>query len=118
MRPWVKLDALVFQDPRFAALKTDGQRLAYIAALCQAKLAREEGRWSSRAHLEVAVGRHAKHLDALLEVGLLESDASGGICVAYWGEQRGSYPSDQPDATRARKRVERARKASDGWGTV
>lgn len=119
MRPWVKLDVLLFQDPRFLALKGDPQRLAYVAAVCAAKLAREEGRWPSRDHLEAALGRLAKHVDALVAVGLLAVDGDGGLSVADWTDVNRRYASDEPAVTRARKQKSRAAKAPvDDWTDV
>jgi hypothetical protein len=89
------------QNPKLARLRSDAERWAFIAALCSAKTQPSEGEWKSADHFKYAVGpRVAKHLDALVEAGLLEWGDDGSLEVHDWESWQ---PKDATAAERSKR---------------
>lgn len=105
-RVWLRLDGLLHRNPKVARL-TDAQFRALVTTWCEGKLAQSEGEWPTVDHWRWAVGsKHAKHLDALVEAGLLEVDDDGWLRIHDWSAWQ---PKDATAAARAKAYRDRHR---------
>lgn len=106
---YVCLDAAILDDPRILALHSEGERVAYIAALTAAKRRHPPGGWPDRRSLAHDLGRvRRRHIDALCRAGLIVRDGPDDeLIIADWD----TWQRD-PDPTHAKRQADyRARQA-------
>lgn len=78
MKPFARVAQDLDDDPDIASLPSDAARYAWVLTiLCGKKVG---GRWESRNHWAAAVGRNRmRHLQSLIDAGLLQEFATGTI---------------------------------------
>jgi len=97
---WLKLWATAWKHPKMVALKNDSERYAYIVALQEQKALGGKPFYTPR-HFAVCVGPYAKHLKALLAVGLMDRLADGSLTVHDFDERQA--PIDPKGGERQRR---------------
>lgn len=110
---WLRLHYHAPKSPKVMALPSDAARWAWIVALCEAKQQTREGGWASEAHLRSVLGRHARHLPALIEARLVVQMDDGRMLIRDWTEWQSDYRSDPTHAERQRRYRERATSQED-----
>lgn len=114
-RDWLRLSTRAYTHPKVVALPSDAARWAWIASLSVAKVQTPEGTFASEPHATECLGRHARHLAALLAAGLLERHEDGRITVHDWPEwqtdrdarYREAHRDELAQRERERRRVRR-----------
>jgi hypothetical protein len=110
-RPWVKLEAQTHRRLD-ALLSSDADRVAYYAAIEEAKLAESEGEWADDAEFAIAVGKRlARSLPSLLAAGLLERTVDGWVRVVGWVDMTKTDPTNADRQKRWRDKHRPARNA-------
>ena len=110
---WLRLHYHAPKSPKVMALPSDAARWAWIVALCEAKQQTREGEWASEAHLRAVLGRHAKHLQALIEARLVVRMKDGRMLINSWNEWQTDFRHDPTHAERQRRYRERVTSSAD-----
>lgn len=110
MGGWFRVEADVHRHPKVIALPSPAARWAFIVTLAEGKAV--DGRWVNERHYRACVpASEARHLDALIKVGLIvkQDDA---VVIHDWDDYQWAAEAKGPkDPTAAeRKRRERERK--------
>lgn len=114
-RDWLRLSFHAPKHPKVASLPSDAARWAWIVALSEAKQQTPDGEWASERHARVCLGAYAKHLPALIRVGLVDQHSDGRLTVhdySWWQSPRSDHDATYRDAHRdTLAEKERARRA-------
>jgi hypothetical protein len=110
MAGWIRVEADVHRHPRVVALPSAAARWAFIVTLAEGKAV--DGRWTSVRHYRACVApQEARHLPAMVEVGLVVMDGDQ-VVIHDWDDYQVSR-KDPTAAERMRRHRERQR---DGGG--
>lgn len=124
MMPWFRLYPELLKDPKLRRFNTI-QKWLWITAMCEAAQSSERGKLfiaegidytdddlGQAAGLSPAEGEHAKgFINLCVTLKMMERHADGGVTLSNFLDRQYQKPSDQPEATKARKRKEREKKA-------
>jgi len=113
MSGWIRVMADVHRHPKVVALPSDPARWAFIVVLAEGKAV--GGRWESERHFRAYCGALARHLPALVGVGLLERDGEA-ILIHDWDQYQREPKADPTAADRMRRKRARDKLKAGGEG--
>src|SRR3990167_5176369 len=86
--PWITVRVGLAKHPKVAELPNDTARFGWIVTLCEAKIQRKPGTFTSDRHYRQVIGRYAKHLPDYIAAGLLERDQDDTLRVHNWRQHQ------------------------------